>query len=118
MSKNKGSFKAGSIPWNKGIPMHLSPDTEFKAGPDHEGATHPSWKGGNQMPQNDCVHLWAGNGMRERRPRVIYKNNFGDIPTGYVVIHKDGDRYNDDPSNLEAISRAENLRRNNLNKQS
>lgn len=63
--------------------------------------------------KNDCTYLWDGTSKRTRRPRVAYEETFGPIPKEYVIIHKDGDRYNDDPNNLEAISRAENLKRNN-----
>lgn len=110
---NKGSFKKGNTPWNKGVKgIHLSPDSEFKAGENHTGHKHVSWKGGVQKPKGDCAHLWAGNGKRKRRPRVIYEKAFGPIPKGFVVIHKDGDKYNDSPDNLEAISRGDNMKRN------
>jgi hypothetical protein len=85
--------------------------TQFKPG-EKIGEIHPSWKGGVQVMKADCVHEWAGNGKRVRRPRKIYENHYGEIPKGHIIIHIDGDRYNDDISNLEAISRAENLKRN------
>ena len=62
--------------------------------------------------KNDCTYLWNGTGKRARRPRVVYEETFGLIPKGYVIIHIDGNRYNDNPHNLKAISRAENLKRN------
>jgi len=107
-------FKKGDTPWNKGKKGYRpSPDTEFKSGDQHEGENHPSWKGGVQTPKNDCVHVYSGNGKRKRRPRVIYEMEVGEIPKGFIIIHKDGDSTNDLPSNLEAISRAELLKRNN-----
>ena len=113
MRNSKGQFEKGLNPWNKGVKgFNPSPETQFKSGESHLGENHPSWKGGVQIVHNDCIHLWAGNGVRLRRPRKIYEDNFGPIPPGYVVIHKDGNRYNDSPENLEAISRAENLKRN------
>jgi hypothetical protein len=36
------------------------------------------------------------------------------VPLGFVIRRQDGDMANDDPSNLDAISRAENLRRQRL----
>jgi hypothetical protein len=36
------------------------------------------------------------------------------LPSGWVIRRQDGDMANDDPSNLDAISRAENLRRQRL----
>lgn len=35
-----------------------------------------------------------------------------DCPKGYVVHHKDGDKYNNRKNNLEVISRSELLKRN------
>jgi|SRR6476660_8509877 len=109
---NKGAFKPGTEPWNKGKKgIHLSPETEFKDG-QHVGENHPSWKGGVQTPKNDCVHLWDGNGKRARRPRKIYEEAHGPIPAGFIVIHLDDDSHNDHPDNLKAISRADNIKRN------
>ena len=108
----KGTFKKGSVPWNKGKKgIHLSKDSEFKKG-ELVGVIHPSWNGGVQLVKNDCVYLWSGANKRSRRPRLVYEENFGPIPDGHVIIHIDGNRYNDDPSNLMCISRAENLKRN------
>jgi len=92
-----------------------SQETEFKEGV-HVGKEHPSWTGGEQVMKSDCVYEWSGVNKRVRRPRKIYEEHHGPIPKGYVVIHKDHNRYNDDPSNLEAISRAENMKRNNHKK--
>lgn len=109
---NRGSFKKGSAPWNKNLKgFNPSPETSFKEG-QYVGDAHPSWKGGEQIPLNDCVHLWDGANNRVRRPRKIYEQHYGAIPEGFVVVHQDGDRYNDSPDNLIAISRAENLKRN------
>lgn len=114
---NKGNFKKGNIPWNKGKKgFNPSPETQFKSGDNHTGENHVSWKGGVQIIKNDCAYLWTGTNKRVRRPRKIYEENFGTIPEGYVIIHIDGDRYNDDPSNLKAISRSENLKRNQKSK--
>ena len=109
---NSGSFKKGNEPWNKGKKgIHLSPETEFKEG-QRAGEKNNTWKGGIQEMKNDCVYLYDGIGKRKRRPRTIYEEHNGEIPKGYVIVHKDGDRYNDSPDNLEAISRAELVLRN------
>ena len=52
------------------------------------------------------------NDFRKRRPRVIYEEHYGTIPKGYVIRHIDGNKDNDDPSNLQAISRSENMKLN------
>lgn len=118
---NKGSFKKGHIPHNLGKKLeNYVPEekiekikkTQFKEGPEHTGKKHPSWTGGVQKTKDDGVYLWAGNKKRIRRPRSNYQDFYGPIPPGYVILHKDGNKYNDHPSNLEAISRAELMRRN------
>jgi len=37
--------------------------------------------------------------------RMIYEDNFGELPNGYSVHHKDGNGLNNDLSNLEAMPR-------------
>jgi len=108
----KTAFKKGQTPWNKGKhDFRPSKATEFKEG-ELVGEGHPSWKGGVQKPKDDCVHLWNGANKRVRRPRLIYEKEHGKIPKGFVIWHIDGDKKNDDISNLEAISRAEMMKRN------
>ncbi len=113
----KTAFKKGNPAWNKGKKgLHLSPSSEFKKG-EKVGKTHPSWKGGVHKMKHDCVHLWDGANKRKRRPVAVYEEKYGKIPKGFVIYHKDGDKDNDSPENLEAISRAELLRRNLRRKQ-
>jgi hypothetical protein len=73
---------------------------------------HPQWKGGVQHIRNDCVYVTVAPNVRVRRPLLVYESVYGKLPKGYIIIHKDGDRYNDDIDNLEAITRAELLVRN------
>lgn len=115
--RNKlGQFIKGLIPWNKGIKsFRPSPETEFKAGNNHTGEHHPSWKGGVHDMKNDCNYVWTGTNKKARRPRKVYEDHYGSIPEGYVIYHKDGNKKNDAIDNLEAISRAELLKRNNKN---
>ena len=112
MRNEKGQFIKGSISWNKGINgFRPSPETEFKAG-QLFGEIHPSWKGGVQLNKKDCAYLWNGSNKRKRRPRAVWEDNHGTLPEGFVVIHLDNDKYNDDISNLKAISRKELLQLN------
>ena len=112
--RNKlGQFVKGLIPWNKGKKdFRPSPETEFKSGPDHTGEKHPSWKGGEQKMTKDCTHVWDGTGKRKRRPRAVWEEHHGTLPKGMVIYHKDGNKDNDHIDNLEAITRAELLKRN------
>lgn len=112
MRDYSGKFIKGVSPWNKGLKgFNPSPDTQFKPN-GFVGEQHPSWKGGVQVVKNDCVHVWTGNGVRQRRPKKIWEEHHGKMPDGYVIFHKDGNKHNDDIDNLEAISRAELLKRN------
>jgi hypothetical protein len=116
MRNNKGQFVKGMVTWNKGMKgLRYSPDTEFKAG-EFVGESHPSWKGGIQITKNDCAYLWDGANKRKRRPRAIWEEHHGTLPDGMVIIHLNGDRYDDSISNLKAITRAELLRLNQNNK--
>jgi hypothetical protein len=104
-------FEKGNIPWNKDKYVHLCPETEFKKGITTM-ENNPSWKGGIQHPKNDCVHVAIATNIRIRRPRLIYEKEIGPIPKGYIVLHKDGNKDNDDKTNLMAISRAELIKIN------
>ncbi len=102
-----GRFVKGSQSWNKGMKgLHSSPKTEFKKG-QFVGKENPSWKGGVQKVKNDCTHLWIGANQRARRPRKVYEEHFGEIPEGFVIYHRDGNKNNDLIENLIAISRVE-----------
>ena len=116
MRNEKGQFVKGSITWNKGIKgFRPSPETEFKVG-ELVGEIHPSWKGGVQITKKDCAYLWYGANKRKRRPRAVWEEYYGTLPEGMVIIHLDSDKYNDDISNLKAITRAELLKINQQNK--
>ena len=103
---SSGNFKKGHVPWNKGKKgIHLSPETEFKKG-ERAGDKNNSWKGGVQTTKNDCTYLYAGVNKRVRRPVSVYQQAYGEIPKGWVVIHLDGNKDNDEIDNLIAIPRA------------
>jgi hypothetical protein len=116
MRNEKGQFVKGISAWNKGMKgFRPSIETEFKEGL-NTGEMHPSWNGGVQMMKNDCVYLWDGTNKRKRRPRAVWEQHHGSLPNGMVIIHLNGDKNDDDISNLKAISRAELLRLNSKSK--
>ncbi len=113
MKTNKlGQIEKGNIPWNKNKKgIHLSPKSEFKKG-QFVGENHSCWKGGVQRSKRDGVMIYESVGKRTRRSRLIYAKAYGEIPKGYCIYHLDGNVDNDALENLEAISRAELLKRN------
>jgi len=116
MNEDRGRYPKGHVPHNKGKPHPYGKETEFQAGPGHTGDKHPTWGGGVQTPKNDCTHVWSGTNKRLRRPHKVWIEHNGPIPAGMVLFHRDGDRYNDDLSNLELITRGELARRNRKNR--
>jgi len=107
-----GRFLKGHTPYNKGKPHPYGTETEFKAGPGHTGDKHPTWGGGVQKMAKDCTYVWDGTNKRLRRPAKIWIEHNGPIPKGMCILHKDGDKHNDDINNLELISRGDLMRRN------
>lgn len=54
---------------------------------------------------NNCGYLRNGKG--ELIHREIFKNHYGDIPSNWVIHHKDENKLNNDLSNLELLSDSE-----------
>ena len=115
--KETGRYSKGDIPWNKDKKgIHLSPDSEFKGDGSCAGEKSKSWKGGLQTNDRDGQMIWTGTGSRTRVARFNYAKVHGEIPKGFVIYHIDGDKMNDDVTNLEAISRSELMVRNRKNR--
>lgn len=86
--------------------------TSFKKGVNAmEGSK--SWKGGLQK-MKDGYYVAVAPYKRVKRARIVYEQAYGYLPKDMVVFHLDGDCYNDDINNLEAITRGELARRNKL----
>jgi len=99
--RSKGNQHAKGNPPNK---------TSFTK--EHTMENSASWKGGMQKTKEGYYIALATN-KRMKYARWVYLQAYGEIPTGYVIYHLDGDMYNDDINNLEAISRAELVKLNN-----
>ncbi len=104
-------FTSESSRGNKNAKGNPANKTSFKEG-QFTMETHRNWNGGVQVMKKDCVWLTIASNVRVRRPVYIYEQAYGKLPPGHVIYHKDGDRYNDDLDNLEAITRAELVQRN------
>lgn len=81
--------------------------------PAHSMANHACWKGGLQHTPDGWYRLIAPK-KRTPNARYVWEQVHGELPQkpAYVVIHLDGDKYNDDINNLLAITRAEHMARN------
>ena len=107
-----GRFQKGHVPANKGrkgMPMHPNAvTTQFKKG--HTPA--------NKTPigtvlMKDDGYLWkkVGEGARDWKQlhRMIWEEAHGEIPEGYLITFKDGNRENVALDNLELITKAESI---------
>lgn len=108
---NKGCFKKGHIPINKGT-----------KGIFNVGGNKTSFKKGN-VPANHRklfeeritkdgyveIKIKDGNLNRNWMPkhRYIYEQNYGPIPSGHKIIFADGNRSNFDKDNLILVSSSE-----------
>ena len=50
------------------------------------------------------------NNKREYEHHIVWKKFFGDIPDGFIIHHKDGNKLNNDISNLVLMSLKEHAR--------
>jgi len=69
------------------------------------------YKGHKMNLSNDGYpRVWIGN-KNQRVHHMVYKEHYGDIPKDYEVHHKDGNKMNWCPENLEAVTRSEHMRK-------
>lgn len=103
-----GRFENGNIPWNRGIMgIHLNPETEFKLGnrPQNTVAV------GTEVETRGYIRRKVAEpNIWRQRSQIIWEQHHGRmLPKGWIVRHKDGNPLNDDPHNLDAIPRSQNL---------
>lgn len=120
---NKGQFQKGMIPWNKGKYGYMSANrTSFtkedlkakriigKPRKDRDGMICCSEEKVPVRSYNGKVY------MHQRRvsySKWLMEQQLGrKLESNEIVYHIDGDKYNNELSNLEVITRAELLKRN------
>lgn len=108
-----GCFERGQKPWNAGIKgLHLSPQTEFKSG---QIAFNKMSVGDDtiRIDKNGRLRWWVKiaepNVWRERAIVVWERHSKTTLPAGCVVHHRDRNSTNDDPENLQLMTRAEHI---------
>lgn len=92
--------------------------TRFKAG----GAAHNKLPVGSRTVRIEAGTGWPRNWIKVAEPNkwrplaiVVWERANGRrLPRGYVVHHRDRDTLNDEPSNLEALTRREHLEEHRL----
>lgn len=116
ISGRRGRFRRGNTPWNagtKGQRLTGPNKCSFRKG-NIPGNTKPigyervDSKEGYVLVKVAEPNPWTGAETRFRsKHAVIYEQHFGPVPYGHVVIFRDGDKTNFDPSNLVAVTRGE-----------
>lgn len=71
------------------------------------GADNPAWNGGRRIRADGYVLIWTPDGERLEH-RVVMERNLGRaLRAEEVVHHRDGDKSNNSPENLEVMSQSE-----------
>lgn len=119
--KHGGAFEKGTVPFNKGLKRdeYLTPEqievmkkTQFTS--ENTGEKNASWRGGITQPNTDCALINVGANKRIRRPKLVYETYIGEeVPKRNVILHLNGEIYDDTPDNLLAITRCDLLFLNN-----
>jgi len=111
---NKSRFKKGHKPFNKNKRHPVKSSTQFKKGnipKNHREAGSirlQKDKSGNRyyMIKTEEPNKW------QLLHHYNWECKYGRIPEGMILIFNDGNSLNTDPSNLQLITRTENLNRN------
>ena len=122
MSK-KGQFQKGMIPWNKGKYGYMSANCTSFTKEDLEAkriiGKPRKDRDGMICCSEEKVPVRSYNGkvyMHQRRvsySKWLMEKELGrKLESNEVVYHIDGDKYNNELNNLEVITRAELLKRN------
>ena len=113
----KTRFKKGELSWNAGLKgVMVSNSGSFK-----KGNKPHNWKplGSERITVDGYVEVKYKDERNatsnyELKHRLIWISQYGSIPPGYLVVFKDGDVMNFDLSNLELISKKDNMLRNQI----
>ena len=118
-----GQFKPGHSTWNAGKKGWKaggrSTETQFKLGDRPSNTWRPI--GAERLSKDGILfRKVADTGRKKADWRavhvLIWEEHNGQLPDGHIVIFKDKNRANFDPSNLEALTRAESMQRNSIDR--
>lgn len=120
-------FKPGLVPWNKGVKGWQaggrSAETRFKPGRKPEESRNYLPIGSLRITRDGLLERKVTDDQTivpARRwvtvHRLVWEQEHGPVPTGFIVIFKDGQKTTDPDKitidRLQLVSRAENMRRN------
>lgn len=118
-----GRIKKGSEPWNKGKKGWQAggraKETQFKLGDRPSNTWRPI---GAERTSKDGVlfRKVADTGVKKADWKavhvIVWEEENGPLPDGYIVVFKDKNRENVAPDNLLALTRADNMRRNSIDR--
>ena len=106
-----GRFQKGDVPWNRGRNTgHTSPETEFKTG--HMPHNHKP-VGTEVVDSYGYVKVKVAEPKSWRfKHHMVWEQHHGEIPRGYSVTFRDGNKSNLDINNLALVSKAMILKMN------
>lgn len=107
-------FKKGQEPPNKGKPMpdgvyQKAKATMFKKGSTPANAKHDGYE---RLSKDGYIEVRVRQGKFRAKHHLIWEEINGPIPFGMIVVFRDKNPLNLSATNLELISRAENMKRN------
>lgn len=118
-----GRIKKGSEPWNKGMKGWQAggraKETQFKLGERPSNTWRPI---GAERTSKDGVlfRKVADTGIKKTDWKAVHviawEEEHGPLPDGYIVVFKDKNRENVALDNLLALTRAENMLRNSIDR--
>ncbi len=105
-----GNYQVSNLGRVKSLPR------DYRIGYNHQGIMHNAGGVLHCNVSKGSLRVNMGTTKSNRKyysvKKLVYEHFVGPLDQGYVVISKDGDPWNVELSNLEAISRAELLVRN------
>lgn len=119
--ENKGEFKKGNIPFNKGLKRSewmseegkaICAKTQFQKGLVPHNTQEVGYESISKKEGYIYMKVAEGEKMVLKH-RYVWEQHNGAIPKGYNVQFKDGNRQNCDIDNLYIISRAEQMSQEN-----
>jgi len=124
-ARNDGCFKKGNVPINKGTKGMFNVGgnrTSFKKGGKSwncDPIGTEKWKSKNYKDDEGFLYVKVQDGTKQhnwkQKHRIIWEEAYGEIPKGYKVIFKDGNRHNITLENLALVSNSEMLILNSRN---